>query len=77
MKPGTVVRLTSMSDPCPVPPGTTGIVEGIDALGDYLVCWDNHSTLKLIPELDTWEELIDTKSDLPFRGRSSNTIIKI
>lgn len=64
-----------MADPWPVAPGTVGIVEGTDALGDYLVSWSNGSTLKLIPEVDSWEVLDETDDlfsslPLPSHGRS-------
>ena len=71
MKPGTRVRLVMMSDPYPVPVGTVGIVEGRDALGDYLVSWSNGSTLKLIPEIDEWEVLDET--DAMFSSLAANT----
>ena len=62
MKPGTRVRLISMSDPYSVPPGTVGVVEGCDALGDYLVSWANGSSLKLIEGIDEWEVLDETNA---------------
>lgn len=64
MKPGTRVRLISMSDLWPVTPGTVGIVEGTDALGDYLVSWSNGSSLKLIAEIDEWEVISDAEDGL-------------
>lgn len=51
-----------MADPWPVPPGTVGIIEGRDALGDYLVSWSNGSTLKLISTVDQWE-VISSEED--------------
>lgn len=63
MKPGKKIKLLTMSDPWPVPEGTVGIVEGVDALGDYLVSWSNGSALKLIPKADTWE-VISSEEDL-------------
>ena len=65
MKPGAKVRLIKMNDPLPVPAGTVGIVEGTDALGDYLVSWNNGSALKLIPEADEWEVLDETNAIQP------------
>lgn len=65
MKPGTKVKLISMADPYPLPPGTVGIIEGRDALGDYLVSWSNGSTLKLIPEADTWEVISSEEDPAP------------
>ena len=60
MKPGTKVRLVKMSDPYPIPPGTVGLIEGRDALGDYLVSWSNGSSLKLIDGINEWEVLDET-----------------
>ena len=62
MKPGTRFMLVMMADPYPVPPGTVGIIEGRDALGDYLVSWSNGSSLKLIPEADTGEVISSEES---------------
>lgn len=49
-----------MSDPWPLASGTVGIIEGTDALGDYLVTWSNGSCLKLIEGVDQWEVLDET-----------------
>ena len=65
MKPGTRVKLVQMTDPYPVPPNTVGIIEGRDALGDYLVSWSNGSMLKLIPEADTWEVISSEENPAP------------
>ena len=73
MKPGTKIRLIKMADPYPVPPGTVGVIEGYDALGDYLVSWSNGSTLKLIPEVDDWEVLNETDALLSPLATSSHS----
>lgn len=72
MKPETKVRLVRMTDPYPVPVGTVGIVEGVDALGDFLVSWSNGSTLKLIKDIDEWEVLNEEGSALPVLVFSSH-----
>ena len=51
---GKKVVLHYMSDPWPLPEGSTGIITGIDALGDVLVDWHCGSHLKLIPSIDTF-----------------------
>ncbi len=51
--PGTRIRLTEMSDPySPVPPGTEGTVDWIDAQCQIHLKWDNGRTLALIPGVD-------------------------
>lgn len=75
MMPGTKIRLVKMSDPWPVAPGTVGIVEGRDALGDYLVSWSNGSCLKLIEGIDEWkviDETDDMFSSLPLPSHSGS-----
>ena len=52
---GTKVRLIKMDDEHPVPPGTTGIVNHIDDMGQIHVAWENHSTLALIYDKDKFE----------------------
>ena len=52
---GTVVKLLKMCDDVhPVPAGVKGVVTGVDAGGVY-VDWENHSSLKLLPEIDAYE----------------------
>lgn len=57
LNPGTRIRLVRMNDPYPLPYGITGTVLDQDPNGDYEVQWDNGSQLKLIPEIDEWEEI--------------------
>jgi hypothetical protein len=45
---GTRIRLISMDDPRPIPPGTCGTVRGVDGAGQIMVNWDNGSRLSLI-----------------------------
>lgn len=50
---GHKVRCNLMKDESnPVPPGTTGVIVGVDDIGQLLVDWDNNSTLSLVPQLD-------------------------
>ena len=65
MKPGARVRLVKMTDPYPVPPGTIGTVLSIDCNGDLEMEWSNGSTLKLIPEADTWEVISSEEDPAP------------
>ena len=54
--PGTRVRLISMEDdPCPVPPGTEGVVGKVDDAGGVHTVWSNGSGLAFIPEHDIVE----------------------
>ena len=55
---GTRIRLVHVADPhTRLQPGTLGTIRGVDMLGTVHVKWDDGSTLGLIPEEDTWEEL--------------------
>lgn len=51
---GTLIELISMKDLCSIPRGTKGIINGVDTLGSLLVSWENGSTLKLIPGIDSF-----------------------
>ncbi len=51
---GTRVVLDRMDDIQAPPSGTGGVVIGIDAIGDIMVGWDNGSSLKLIPGVDSF-----------------------
>ena len=65
MKPGTKVRLLTMADPYPVPPGTVGTILSIDCNGDLEMEGSNGSTLKLIPEADQWEVISSEEDHAP------------
>ena len=55
---GTRVMLLNMTDPhAPVPPGTRGTVDLVDALGSLHMTWDNGRSLALIPGEDTFRKL--------------------
>ena len=55
---GARIRLVSTADPhTRLQPGTLGTIRRVDMLGTVHVRWDDGSTLGLIPEEDTWEEL--------------------
>ena len=61
--PGTRIVLEHMDDPYhPVPPGTRGTVESIDANGTIFPKWDNGSRLGLIYGEDRFRRL--TPEDL-------------
>ena len=56
--PGTRVMLLNMTDPhAPVPPGTRGTVDLVDAIGSLHTTWDNGRSLALIPSEDTFRKL--------------------
>lgn len=60
---GTRIRLTKMRDEKqPVPNGTMGTVTGIDDIGTIHMNWDNHSSLGLIKDLDTFC-IVDEKKE--------------
>jgi hypothetical protein len=49
---GKRVRLIRMEDDQPVEPGTEGVIQLVDGIGQLHVKWDNGRTLALIPEVD-------------------------
>lgn len=52
---GTRIRLNHMSDPwSPVPEGTEGTVDHVDAIGTIHMKWDNGRTLGLVPGEDSF-----------------------
>ncbi len=56
--PGTRIRLQQMNDPyAPVPPGTEGIVDCVDDIGQIHMKWDNGRTLALIPGEDSFTKI--------------------
>ncbi|GHU68146.1 hypothetical protein FACS1894184_09440 [Clostridia bacterium] len=59
--PGTRVELVeTMIDPyAPVPAGTQGTVQEVEDNGDIEMVWDNHSTLKLLPDVDSFRIVQD------------------
>lgn len=55
---GTKVVLNMMYDPyAPVPPGTEGIVQGVDDAGQIMMKWNNGRGLSLIPGVDRFQVL--------------------
>ena len=56
--PGTRVFLEHMNDPYhPVPAGTRGTVDHVDDMDNIHVTWDNHRTLSLCPDVDSFRKL--------------------
>lgn len=49
---GKRVRVIRMEDTDPVQPGTEGVIQLVDGIGQLHVKWDNGRTLALIPEVD-------------------------
>jgi len=58
-QPGVLVVLDSMDDIQAPPPGSRGIVMGVDDMGSILVRWENRSTLSLIPGADSFHTVTD------------------
>lgn len=50
--PGTMVELVRMDDKFAPPPGTRGVVYGVDDTGSLLVRWSNGSGLHVIYGVD-------------------------
>lgn len=61
---GTLVVLDSMEDRQAPPPGTQGIVMGVDDMGSIMVRWENKSTLSLIPRVDSFHTETDGMEDV-------------
>lgn len=59
---GRRIRLILMEDPYPLEPGTEGVVQFEDDLGQIHVDWDNGSRLAIIPEKDKFEYIDDESS---------------
>ena len=58
---GTRIKLTKMRDEeYPVPNGTMGTVTGVDDIGTIHMAWDNHSSLGIIENVDTFY-IVDEK----------------
>ena len=56
--PGTRIYLESMNDPYdPVPSGTRGTVQYVDDMDNIHMRWDNHRTLSLSPDEDSFRTL--------------------
>ena len=54
---GTRVELISMDDSMAPPPGTTGVVTGVDDTASLLVSWSNGSCLNVIFGVDRVRKL--------------------
>lgn len=50
--PGTVVELVRMDDEFSPPPGTRGVVQGVDDAGSLLCRWFNGSSLSVVYGID-------------------------
>lgn len=58
-QPGVLVVLDSMEDRQAPPPGTQGMVMGVDDMGSIMVRWETGSTLSLIPGVDSFHTEAD------------------
>ena len=55
---GTRIKCIHMNDDCyPVPDGTMGTVQFVDYAGTFHVCWDNGSSLGLVPDEDQFTKV--------------------
>ena len=53
---GTFIKLIKMDDPTPVPPGTIGIVDDVDDVGNIHCRWLNYcSSLAIVPSKDEFK----------------------
>ena len=59
--PGSRLQLSCMEDEFPVPPGSLGTVDFIDAAGQIQVHWDCGRSLALIPGVDSFSRLPSPK----------------
>ena len=63
LKKGCRLVVDEMKDPHGVEPGSQGLFEGYDAVGDLLMSWDNGSSLKLIPSVDKYH-VVESDSEI-------------
>lgn len=52
---GQRIKIIKMDDEQAPPPGTFGVIQGIDGIGQIHVKWDNGSTLAVQPENDQYQ----------------------
>ena len=58
---GTKIVLEAMDDVQAPPVGTLGTVDGVDDAGQIMVSWQNCSSLSLIPGVDGFRKVGETK----------------
>ena len=58
---GTKIVLEAMDDVQAPPVGTLGTVDGVDDAGQIMVIWQNGSSLSLIPGVDGFRKVGETK----------------
>jgi len=60
---GKRIRLIQMgNDPNPVEPGTEGVIDFVDGIGQLHVKWDNGRTLAIVPEEDEYEIITENEA---------------
>lgn len=52
---GQRIKIIKMDDIQAPPPGTFGVIQGIDGIGQIHVKWDNGSTLAVQPQDDEYQ----------------------
>lgn len=74
--PGTRIYLERMNDPyAPVPSGTRGTVHHVDDMDNIHMRWDNHRTLPLSPDEDSFRAL--TAAELNEELRRDHEIVSL
>ena len=60
---GERIEMIKMEDdPAPIEPGTKGVVDHIDGIGQIHIHWDNGRMLAIVPEIDKFKLIIEKKS---------------
>lgn len=52
LRPGTVIEIVRMDDPCPIVPGTRGKVDHVDDIGTVFCDFENGRYLGVLPDRD-------------------------
>ena len=76
--PGTRIKLIEMDDPyAPVPSGTRGTVTFVDDAGTVHMKWDNGRTLGIVPNVDDFRKLSDSKIETEKVQTEENDSLKM
>lgn len=74
--PGTPVRLVQMDDPQAPPPGTRGIVRGVDDTGSIMVSWETGGSLNVVYGIDRCEPVISPERREKILARALEYIVE-